>query len=144
MCSSDLFVRVDGRAPDVRFSIWSVADMFISFSDNIQESFGLTPVEAMAAGLPSVVSDWDGYRDTVRDGLDGFSIPTIAPRGGLGGDLAYWYENDWLSYANYIGAVGQYTAVDLRAAEQAIVDLASNPDLRARTRPTRHPPSKAY
>lgn len=132
LCPSVAFVRVDGRAPDVRFSIWSVADMFISFSDNIQESFGLTPVEAMAAGLPSVVSDWDGYRDTVRDGLDGFSIPTIAPRGGLGGDLAYWYENDWLSYANYIGAVGQYTAVDLRAAEQAIVDLASNPDLRAR------------
>ena len=28
----------------------------------------------MAAGLPVVVSDWDGYRDTVRDGVDGFRI----------------------------------------------------------------------
>ena len=26
----------------------------------------------MAAGLPLVVSDWSGYRDLVRDGVDGF------------------------------------------------------------------------
>jgi len=25
------------------------------------ETFGLTPIEAMAAGLPCLVSDWDGY-----------------------------------------------------------------------------------
>lgn len=132
LCPSVEYREVDGRAPDARFSIWSVADLFISFSDNIQESFGLTPVEAMAAGLPSVVSDWDGYRDTVRDGEDGFRVATLGPRPGLGGDMAHWYENGWLSYDNYIGAAGQYTAVDLAAAERAIVALASNPDLRLR------------
>jgi len=132
LCPSVVYREVDGRPPDVRFSIWSVADLFISFSDNIQESFGLTPVEAMAAGLPSVVSDWDGYRDTVRDGLDGFRVPTLGPRPGLGGDIAHWYENDWLNYEDYIGATGQYTAVDLTAAERAIVELASNKDLRMR------------
>ena len=53
------------------------SDIFISLSDNFQETFGITPLEGMASGLPVVVSDWDGYRDTVRDQIDGFTIPTI-------------------------------------------------------------------
>jgi glycosyltransferase involved in cell wall biosynthesis len=130
LCPSVNYREVDGRAPDVRFSIWSVADLFISFSDNIQESFGLTPIEAMAAGLPSVVSDWDGYKDTVRHGLDGFRIPTLAPRPYFGGDLAYWYNNGWLTYNNYIGGAGQYTAIDLGEAERALVALLTDTDLR--------------
>jgi hypothetical protein len=132
LCPSVHYRALDGRAPDVRFSIWSVADFFISFSDNIQETFGLTPVEAMAAGLPCVVTDWDGYRDTVRDGEDGFRIATFAPRDGDGRDLAYAFAHRALSYDDYVGAAGQLTAVDLRAAAQAIVDLATNPDLRGR------------
>ena len=46
----------------------------------MQESFGLTPIEAMAAGLPRVISDWDGYRDSVNDGEDGFLIRTARNR----------------------------------------------------------------
>ena len=54
------------RAPDVdiRFAdgndkvmladLWAGADIFLSLVDNIQETFGLTPLEAMAAGLPVV------------------------------------------------------------------------------------------
>lgn len=132
LCPSVEYREVDGRAPDARFAIWSVADVFISFSDNIQETFGLTPVEAMAAGLPSVVSDWDGYKDTLRHGIDGFRIPTLAPRPGFGGDLAHWYANGWLTYDNYIGAAGQYTAVDLAEAEAAIAALVVDPELRRR------------
>jgi hypothetical protein len=38
------------------------------------------------AGLPVVGSDWDGYRATVRDGVEGFLIPTLlgGAAGGLG------------------------------------------------------------
>jgi glycosyltransferase involved in cell wall biosynthesis len=132
LCPSVEYRSVDGRPPDVRFSIWSVADFFISFSDNIQETFGLTPVEAMAAGLPSVVTDWDGYKDTVRDGVDGFRVPTIAPRPGQGADLAYWFDNLWMNYDNYVGAAGQLTAIDYDAAEAAISALVLNPELRRR------------
>ena len=57
----------DGRLPQVRQGCWAAADIFCSLSDNIQETFGLVPLEAMAAGLPVIVSDWDGYRETVRD-----------------------------------------------------------------------------
>jgi glycosyltransferase involved in cell wall biosynthesis len=130
LCPSVTYLVVDGRPPDVRYSIWSVADFFISFSDNIQESYGLTPVEAMAAGLPCVVTDWDGYRDTVRDGEDGFSVATVAPAPGDGFDLAYWHANGWWSYTDYVGAAAQLTAIDFRQATEAICALAVNPDLR--------------
>lgn len=132
LCPSIHYRPVDGRSPDTRFSIWSVADFFISFSDNIQETFGLTPVEAMAAGLPCVVTDWDGYRDTVRHGLDGFRIRTFAPRAGLGGDLAYQHANAWLSYELYLAAASQMTGIDHASAVNAIVSLIENPDLRMR------------
>jgi glycosyltransferase involved in cell wall biosynthesis len=131
-CPSVEYRVVDGRRPDVRFSIWAVADLFLSLSDNIQETFGLTPVEAMAAGLPSVISDWNGYRDTVRDGLDGFRIRTWTPRPGLGGDLAFRHAVGWDSYDGYVGAVSQFTAIDVEQAGQAIAELARDPELRRR------------
>ena len=63
---------LDGRNLKNRKLAWSSADIFSSLSDNIQETFGITPIEAMASGLPVVVSDWDGYRDSVRHGVDGY------------------------------------------------------------------------
>jgi phosphatidylinositol alpha-mannosyltransferase len=41
------------------------------------ESFGMVLTEAFAAGTPVVASDIAGYRDVVRDGVDGL----LAPRG---------------------------------------------------------------
>ena len=132
LCPSVHYRRIDGRPIDVRFSIWSVADFFISFSDNIQETFGLTPVEAMAAGLPCVVTDWDGYRDTVRHGIDGFRVRTVAPPPGHGADLAHWFSNQWITYDNYVGATAQFTAPDYAEAEEAISALVLDPELRRR------------
>jgi glycosyltransferase involved in cell wall biosynthesis len=130
LCPSVHYRIVDGRPPEVRFSIWSVADFFISFSDNIQETFGLTPVEAMAAGLPCVVTDWNGYKDTVRQGEDGFRIPTYAPRPGDGGDFAYWFATGHLSYTGYVGGAAQYTAIDFAQSTSAISALVLNADYR--------------
>jgi len=69
----------EGRPSGRPWGIWAAGDFFLSLSDNVQETFGLTPIEAMAAGLPVVASDWDGYREHVRHGVDGFTIPTLAP-----------------------------------------------------------------
>jgi alpha-maltose-1-phosphate synthase len=79
ICPSVRSVVLDGRIQHELARAWASADCFCSLSDNIQESFGLTPIEAMASGLPCVVSDWNGYRDTVRDGVDGFRVATFAP-----------------------------------------------------------------
>ena len=129
----DVEIRIapDTRA-ETRDSLLSAADVFLSLSDNIQETFGLTPVEAMAAGLPCVVSDWDGYRDTVRHGVDGFRIRTTAPRPGLGGDLAYAYAQRAMSYDTYAGAAARLTSVDVHEAAEALTALFADPDLRAR------------
>lgn len=129
-CPSIEYRVVDGRPLDARYSIWSAADFFISFSENVQETFGLTPTEAMAAGLPSVVTDWNGYRDTIRHGIDGFRIKTYSPRPGLGRDLAYAYANQWVPYEKYLSAAAQMTAIDLRAATAAVTALVSDPNLR--------------
>jgi len=65
LCPSVRSIVLDGRSNEVRDTAWAAADVFCSLSDNIQETFGLTPIEAMAAGLPVVVTDWDGYKDPV-------------------------------------------------------------------------------
>lgn len=56
--------------------LYSASDIFVSLSDNIQESLGLTVIEAQAMGLPVIVSDWDGYKDIVVNGVTGFRIPS--------------------------------------------------------------------
>lgn len=129
-CPDILYRTVDGRRPEARFSIWSVGDIFLSLSDNIQETFGLTPVEAMAAGIPSVISDWDGYRDTVRHGIDGYRAASYAPRAGLGEDLAYQAANEWLNYDGYVGSASQVTAIDIGEAAQALAALITDPERR--------------
>ena len=124
---------LDGRNPDVVRCCWAAADLFLSLVDNPQETFGLAPVEAMAAGLPVVVSDWDGYRYTVTDGVQGFRIPTLLPSGARQGqELASLHDQNLLSYQDYVGAVAQHVAVDIQAAAVAIARLADDPDLRQR------------
>lgn len=123
---------IDGRPPENRFSIWAAGDIFLSLSDNVQETFGLTPVEAMAAGLPSVISDWDGYKDLVRHGVDGFRVSTFTPAAGLGRDLAYFHSMEWTQYDGFVGTISQFTAIDLNETVRALSDLMSNPDLRKR------------
>lgn len=129
----DVQVRL---APDTnaqtRDELVSAADVFLSLSDNLQETFGLTPVEAMAAGLPCVVSDWNGYRDTVRHGVDGFRIRTLQPRPGLGSDLIYAYAQGIMGYEDYVGSAALFTAVDVAEAAEALTALFSDAALRAR------------
>jgi glycosyltransferase involved in cell wall biosynthesis len=123
-------VRLDGRKAEDRQTAWASADIFCSLSDNIQETFGIVPIEAMAAGIPVVVSDWDGYKDTVRNGVDGFRVPTLMPQAGLGNDLAYRHALGIDNYDMYCGHACSLVAVDIEAAARSFSDLFASKDLR--------------
>ena len=122
--------HLDGAVVGNQGKAWAAADIFTSLSDNVQETFGLTPVEAMAAGLPVVVSDWNGYKDSVRDGIDGFRIPTAMPGAGNGVDLALRAEMGLDNYDYHVGALSQFTAVDVERASNAYTQLVIDEDLR--------------
>ncbi|MBV2352136.1 glycosyltransferase family 4 protein [Synechococcus sp. HK05] len=122
---------LNGNDPAVVQACWSAADVFFSLVDNIQETFGLTPVEAMAAGLPIVASEWDGYAYTIRHEKDGFLVPTLggaAP--GLDALLANLHALGMETYQTYVGATAQHTAVDVPQAAAALTRLLASADLR--------------
>ena len=125
-------LKMDGRDAMMRQTAWAGADVFCSLSDNIQETFGITPIEAMASSLPVVVSDWNGYKDTVRDGIDGFRVPSLMPSAGAGSDLALRHAMDLDTYDMYCGFTSQSIAIDVQAAAQALVKLVVDPELRLR------------
>ena len=54
-------------------ALYQAADVFVFPS--LIETFGIVIVEAMAAGLPIIVSDAPGCRDVVRHGEDGMMVP---------------------------------------------------------------------
>ncbi len=122
----------DGRQEFIRKNIWHAADIFTSLVDNIQETFGISPIEAMAAGLPVVVSDWNGYRETVQEGVTGFRIPTCMPASGAGEDLAMRFNTGADTYRDYLTYTSATVSVDVESCAQAYVRLIQDPELRRR------------
>jgi glycosyltransferase involved in cell wall biosynthesis len=129
-CPSIRIHELDGKITGEREIAWGSADIFCSLVDNIQESFGLTPLEAMASAIPVVVSDWDGYKDTIREGVDGFRIPTYMPKAGYGKDLMMRYSLRIDNYDYYCGYASNLVAVDIQAAADAFIALINSQDLR--------------
>ncbi|MBP7334406.1 glycosyltransferase family 4 protein [Niveispirillum sp.] len=132
LCPDIVHHVLDGRDHSVRDGIWHAADIFCSLSDNIQETFGLTPIEAMAAGLPCVVSDWNGYKETVRDGIDGFRVSTWMLPSPLGTGMAERHALGVDSYDMYCGKSCQFVSVDVEQTTQAFRTLIADPGLRRR------------
>jgi glycosyltransferase involved in cell wall biosynthesis len=120
--------NLDPRFPD---GLWAAGDIFLSLIDNMQESFGLTPIEAMAAGLPRVISDWDGYRDAVEDGVDGFLVRTVQPPPGTGQDLSTLLLDGRAEYGGYMGKTALSVLVDADIAAHRIASLIRDKGLRA-------------
>ncbi len=124
-----VFHHVDGaKDPGNRASI-AAADVFALPVENIQETFGLSPVEAMAAGLPVVVTDWNGFKDTVTPEC-GFMIKTTGPTPGAMSREAWRYDGKLDSYNQFIGLASQMTVVDVKQMTDAFEALFNSPDLR--------------
>jgi hypothetical protein len=105
--------------------------VFLFMIDNIQETFGIAPLEAMAAGLPLLVSDWDGLKDTVSDDV-GFRVTsrTLTAPGLAQEALRHMGGID--SYVQYGAAVSALTEIDMGELTARIVELARDPGLRRR------------
>ncbi|MYK17452.1 glycosyltransferase family 4 protein, partial [Candidatus Poribacteria bacterium] len=108
--------------------LFSAADIFVSPSDNIQETFGQTVLEGMSSGLPVVCSDWEGYSVSVLHEKTGFRIPT------------YWMECDgaicdyapispWLFNQFYLS---QSICFDVQYMANALFLLIENEALRSK------------
>lgn len=122
--------ELSGVDEDVRRHIWFAGDVFLSLSDNVQESFGITPIEAMATGLPVVVADWDGYRDSVEDGVQGFRVPSVTAAPGHGEDLAIKYLNNGFTFHEMMGQIANTVAVSVPATADRLQCLIESPALR--------------
>jgi len=129
VCPGVDYRHVDGADPELYAAAYAAADIFMSLSDNPQETFGITPLEAMAAAIPVLVSDWNGYRDTVRDGIDGFRIPSWAPSAGAGDAIARAYEIDG-DYDQHSSRTSTTVSVDRGALIERLALLVLDPALR--------------
>jgi len=107
-------------------ALFGLADVFVSLADNPQETFGLTLLEAMAAGLPVVASDYDGYRDIVVPGKTGFLAPTFGAPDTDPQDLLapLCYDNHTHLF------LAQGLAVDVPAVAEALAALVRDAGLR--------------
>jgi glycosyltransferase involved in cell wall biosynthesis len=106
--------------------LYGAADIFVSLVDNYQETFGLTVIEAMAHGLPAIVSEFNGYRELVHDGETGFRVPTYASA-----DEAPWQSLAGVLDPSLLGFYrGQKVAFDFKRFAEALTALAGNAELR--------------
>ncbi len=125
MSESVKFIKNPSR--DKSNLIYSASDIFVSPSDNVQESFGLTNLEAMASGLPVVASDWSGYKDTVIHDETGFRIPTYWARCDKNIGLFSRVFQNWM--IDHL-SVAQSVCVDVKKMTQYLSILVKNRDLR--------------
>ncbi len=125
-CRKNVTIWPNPAAGD-KHLLYCGADIFVSPSDNIQETFGLTVAEAMAYGLPVVVSDWNGYRDMVRDGENGFLVPSI---------FSSYVDNlrlcDSTTSMLEEDSLAQSTTIDVGILSERLEKLSMDPALRIR------------
>jgi D-inositol-3-phosphate glycosyltransferase len=106
---------------------YSLSDIFVAPYDNCGETFSLTIAEALASGLPVVISDWNGHRDLVEHGIHGFKASSC------------WLEQDEnlinLTYEHYPRLAhfytGQLTSVNMEEFFSYIHILLNNDTLAA-------------
>jgi glycosyltransferase involved in cell wall biosynthesis len=62
--------------PFLKSSIYAACDVFVSPVDSIQETFGLSVLEAMAHARPVIAPNWSGYRDLIVERETGVLLKT--------------------------------------------------------------------
>ncbi|MDR3700401.1 MAG: glycosyltransferase family 4 protein [Candidatus Sulfopaludibacter sp.] len=110
----------------MKSTILAACSVMVSPADCIQETFGLSLLEAMAQGKPVIASNWSGYRELVEDGKTGFLLrtswsPEIA---GIVSTFAPLLDPFEIAHR-----LAQATVVDCDALTAALKSLGEHPDL---------------
>ncbi|HEV2853189.1 MAG TPA: glycosyltransferase [Thermoanaerobaculia bacterium] len=80
-------VRIVYRPPvETLIHYYNAADLFVSAAVSTYETFGRSPVEAMACGTPPILAKYNGFRETVTPET-GFLVPTSGGRVGKRPDV---------------------------------------------------------
>lgn len=108
----------------------AAADLFCSPADNLQETFGLSVLEAMASSLPVVASDWNGYRDLVLHGSTGWLVQCrdILQVQGQPEPLDRRFSLGFQDYDSTVGLRSLGVVIDHAALEKALSDLIAAPE----------------
>lgn len=122
---------LDGKDAEMRRSAYAASDVFVFPIDNLQETFGLAPVEAMAAGLPLIVSDWDGMKDTVTPDV-GFRIPTRMVSPDMTRVVSERYQSDVDTYQQYTSLNASMVQIDIPKMAEKMALLAGDKGLRTK------------
>jgi glycosyltransferase involved in cell wall biosynthesis len=62
---SDAVLLQDFRLEEMP-TVYNAADLFVSCATSYYETFGRSPLEAVACGIPVVVPAWNGFRDYIH------------------------------------------------------------------------------
>lgn len=118
-------MRVDFDDPEKNL-LYDAADVYFSISDNNQETFGLSVVEAMAHRLPCVVTDFNGYRERIIHGEEGYRIRTI----GMKKNHTLKDISEVMNFNSVQLMNAQGVTLDLEALEDAFISLITSSEKR--------------
>lgn len=93
---ADRVVFTGQRRRDELPGCYCAADVFVTTP--WYEPFGITPLEAMACGVPVIGSDVGGIKFSVADGVTGFHVPPRDPAA-LAARIAQLHDNPALAHA---------------------------------------------
>ncbi len=91
-------VRLLPPRRDIEF-YYAVADAYVGPS--LQDSYGIPPAEAMACGLPVIVSSAAGVSEIVTDGVDGLILHDPTDASALAALIRHLYEDQ--EFGNWLG-----------------------------------------
>ena len=108
-----------------KIMLYGAADIFVAVNDSIQETYGYALVEAMACGLPIVAAAWNGHREIVADGENGFLVPTYC--GGFNQENLIMNQMTFKEHDDVNNDLNQSMVIDVPHLIESLCTLVTDP-----------------